>query len=104
MLIRELSPLEKIPAEYRHLVEVKFVVGHALKEDGGVDEVMEGLLREEQDMFGDVLKLDLARGENLREGKILDWIYAVGEGKDRGREAWYLFKIDDDVSYEVRYR
>ena len=52
----------------------------------------------EEREYGDILRLPgLWRGENLRDGKILQWIRDVGEGKD-GRDAWYLFKVDDDVS------
>lgn len=97
-LIRKLSPVLNIPKEYRHLIEMKFVLGHAYREDWSVDEEMEKLLREEQEEYGDLLRLELVHGENLREGKILDWIHAVGSGEDGGREAWWLFKVDDDVS------
>lgn len=98
-LIRRLSPLFNVPPEYRHLIELKFVLGHAYKieEDWAVDEEMEALMAEEQEEFGDMLRLNLAYGENLRWGKILDWIKEVGMGRDGGRESWWLFKVDDDV-------
>ncbi|WWD21417.1 hypothetical protein CI109_105902 [Kwoniella shandongensis] len=95
-LIRRLSPIFQIPPAYRHLIEVKFVVGHAYKEDWSVDEEMEASLTEEQEMYGDMFRLNLYHGENLREGKILDWIRAVGDGEDGGRDSWWLFKVDDD--------
>ncbi|ORY27905.1 hypothetical protein BCR39DRAFT_588985 [Naematelia encephala] len=96
-LIRRLSPLLNIPLPYRHLIELKFVLGHAYKPNWDVDEEMEALLTEEQETYGDLLRLNLVHGENLREGKILDWIHAVGSGNDGGREALWLFKVDDDA-------
>ncbi|KAK8847330.1 hypothetical protein IAR55_005187 [Kwoniella newhampshirensis] len=97
LLIRKLSPLLNVPPAYRHLVELKFVLGHAVNENGQVDEEMEASLAEEQALYGDLIRLDLAHGENLREGKILDWVRAVGNGEDGGRNAWWLFKVDDDA-------
>jgi hypothetical protein len=79
-------------------VELKFVMGHAYKENWEVDQEMEDLLAEEQKQYGDLIRLNLIHGENLREGKILDWIRASGTGDDGGRPGWYLFKMDDDVS------
>jgi len=98
---RELSPLLNIPAPYRHLIELKFVLGHAYRGDWSVDEEMEASLGEEQAVYGDLMRLDLEHGENLREGKILDWIHAVGSGEDGGREAWWVFKVDDDVRHSA---
>jgi hypothetical protein len=97
-LIRRLSPMLNIPLPYRHLVELKFVLGHAEDGDGGVDEAVEALLAEEQNERGDLIRLRIAHGENMNEGKTLDWIRAVGTGQDGGKEAWWLFKVDDDVS------
>lgn len=97
-LIRKHSPLLNLPEEYRHLVEMRFVLGHAYNEDGTVDTELEVLLAEEGRVHDDLIRLDLLHGENLREGKILDWIHAAGTGEDGGRPAWYLFKCDDDVS------
>lgn len=96
--IRRLSPLLSVPESLRHLVELKFVLGHAYKENWEVDQEMEDLLVEEQRRYGDMIRLNLVHGENLREGKILDWIRAAGTGDDGGRQGWYLFKMDDDVS------
>jgi hypothetical protein len=100
-LIRRLSPLYNVPAEYRHLIELKFVLGHSYKieENWAVNEEMEALMAQEQEQFGDMLRLNLTYGENLRYGKILDWINAVGNGRDGGRDSWWLFKVDDDVSH-----
>ncbi|KAL7418343.1 hypothetical protein Q5752_006801 [Cryptotrichosporon argae] len=96
-LIRRLSPLLAVPDEYRHLVEIKFVLGHAYRADWSVDDAMEAALEQEQAEYGDLLRLSLVHGENLREGKILDWIHAVGAGQDGGRDSWWLFKVDDDT-------
>jgi hypothetical protein len=99
-LIRRLSPMYQIPPEYRHLVDIKFVMGYNYLDTWGppLNETMESKIREEEREYGDILRLPgLWRGENLRDGKILQWIRDVGEGKD-GRDAWYLFKVDDDVS------
>ena len=97
-LLRRHSYLNNIPPAYRHLIEIKFVLGHAYKEDWAVDTELELLLAEEQRIHGDLIRLNLEHGENLREGKILDWIHAAGDGSDGGRPGWYLFKVDDDVS------
>ena len=96
-LLRKHSYLQNIPPAYRHLIEIKFVLGHAYKEDWAVDTELEVLLEEEQKLYGDLIRLNLEHGENLREGKILDWIRAAGTGGDGGRPGWYLFKVDDDV-------
>ncbi|WWC88105.1 uncharacterized protein L201_003009 [Kwoniella dendrophila CBS 6074] len=103
-MIRKHSPLFSIPPEYRHLIEVKFVMGHNYHlyeepehKDWTINEEMELALKEEQDKYGDLLRLELIHGENLREGKILEWIRAVGDGEDGGRESCWLFKIDDDT-------
>lgn len=107
-LFRELSPLHQLPPEYRHLVELKFVLGYPLQNNGwdeNVDEEAEARLQAEQAEHGDLFRLEgLWRGENLREGKILQWIRDVGLGKDSPRHAWYLFKLDDDVSWPVTER
>jgi hypothetical protein len=100
-LVRRLSPLNNIPKAYRHLFELKFVLGHAYKPNWEVDEEMEALLAQEQEEYGDLVRLNLVHGENLREGKILDWMRAAGTGDDGGRPAWWLFKVDDDVSASI---
>lgn len=97
-LIRQLTVLDQIPEEYRHLIEIKFVMGHAYKENWEVDQEMEDLLKLEQEEHGDLIRLSLVHGENLREGKILDWMHAAGSGEDGGRPGWWTFKVDDDVS------
>lgn len=98
-LVRELSPIYQIPCEYRHLIEVKFVLGHAYKANWEVDDEIEASLKEEQERYGDLIRLNITHGENLREGKILDWMRAAGSGTDGGRPAWWLFKVDDDVNH-----
>lgn len=100
-LIRSLTVLDQLPPAYRHLVEVKFVLGHAQNKDGTVNEQMEAIIDEEQKKHGDLIRLKLKNGENLREGKLLNWIRAVGAGEDGGRPGQYLFKVDDDVSRET---
>lgn len=99
-LIRRLSPIYQVPPEYRHLIDVKFVLGYNYLDTWGLplNETTESKIREEEREFGDILRLPgLWRGENLRDGKLPQWIRDVGQGKD-GRDAWYLFKVDDDVS------
>ena len=97
-LIRSTSPLLNIPPPYRHLVEVKFIIGSALDSEGEIDREAEKSTDVEEAEHGDLVRLKLKNGDNLREGKILDWIRAVGTGADGGREAWFVFKVDDDVS------
>ena len=97
-LIRTLHPARSVPPELAHLIELKFIVGHARRPDGTPDEEVERSLDAEQAEYGDLIRLNLKNGENLREGKILDWVHAVGSGNDGGRPSWWLFKVDDDVS------
>ena len=95
-LIRQLSPLLNLPEAYRHLVEIRFVLGHHLK-DGRPDPEVEKGIEMERRTYGDILQLEgLKDGDNLRQGKFLRWLQAtVREGE---RPAWYTFKMDDDVS------
>ena len=97
-VIRRLSPIYSIPAHLRNLVEVKFVLGKPKHPDGRIDEEKQREFDDEQTEYGDLFQLDLKNGENLREGKILDWIRAVADGEDGGRDSLWLFKMDDDVS------
>lgn len=97
-IIRRLSPIYTIPEQYRHLVEVKFVMGKPTLPNGDLDVKKQAQFDAEQKKHGDLFQLDLKHGENLREGKILDWIRAVGDGEDGGRDSHWLFKMDDDVS------
>lgn len=96
--IRSVSPLYNIPPAYRHLIELKFILGHAVHQNGTANLEEEDKIEQEQETYGDLVRLQLKNGENLREGKILQWIHAVGAGLDSNREAWYVFKVDDDVS------
>lgn len=102
--IRSVSPHLNMPAEYRHLVEIKFVMGYFLKE-GKPDLEAEKVLEAEQKEHGDLIRLPgMYNGENLREGKILTWMRAIGLHEDGGRDAWWLFKCDDDVSFLVIFK
>jgi hypothetical protein len=104
-LIRRYSPLLSVPPEYRHLVELKFVLGHPqmrrneTEDEWGWD--AETTLAQEQDVHGDLLRLDgLHRGENMNEGKSWEWLRHVG--REGGRKAWWVLKCDDDVSGACR--
>lgn len=99
-LIRSISPIQNIPEKYRHLIEIKFVLGIPLDQEAReIDAEIEESLVEEQRTHGDLIRLrGLKNGENIREGKILEWLKAVGDGDDGDREAWFVFKMDDDVS------
>ncbi|RSH95830.1 hypothetical protein EHS25_000923 [Saitozyma podzolica] len=99
-LIRRYSPLLSVPPEYRHLVELKFVLGHPqmrrneTEDEWGWD--AEATLAQEQDVHGDLLRLDgLHRGENMNEGKSWEWLRHVG--REGGRKAWWVLKCDDDT-------
>jgi hypothetical protein len=94
-MIRTHNPDLSVPAEYRHLVEIKFVLGHSEVREGMSDEEKEGIKREEkkieleQAVFGDLIRLDnLKHGENMNEGKTLEWIRWVG--RPGGREAQWV--------------
>ena len=82
-LIRNHSPVSTIPAEYRHLVEVKFVVGSAASAHD------QEILDAEQQEYGDLIQMNnLRNGENMDEGKSLDWARWVGQHSVR--EAWWV--------------
>ncbi|EIW73324.1 hypothetical protein TREMEDRAFT_73046 [Tremella mesenterica DSM 1558] len=92
-LIREYSPMHYIPREYRHLIEFNFVLGRLPLIENVMDPVE---LKKEQEEYGDMIFLDgLKGGENMNDGKTLDWVKAVGRGK-AGKEAWWVVKCDDD--------
>ena len=98
-MIRKVSPLNDLPYEYRHLVEMRFVLGHHLLPNGEVDMVVEEGLRIEQEERGDILQLHhLKHGNCLREGKFLYWLQATEQPGER--DAWWTMKIDDDVSVD----
>jgi hypothetical protein len=94
--LREYHPHLSVPVEYRHLVEVKFILGkYHISEEADNEEVAriereEAAIEEEQRINGDVVRLDgLQDGENMNQGKTLAWIRWVG--REGGREAqWVL--------------
>lgn len=100
-LIRRYHPLQAVPEGYRHLVELKFVLGRAPPrgnetDDEWVWEDDEALQREEE-THGDLLRLEgLKGGENMNEGKSWEWVRHVG--REGARPAWWVLKCDDDVS------
>lgn len=82
-LIRHLSPINAVPPQLRHLIEVKFVIGRSSDPE---DELM---LDKEQAEFGDLIRLDdLQGGENMDQGKTQRWARWVG--RPGGREAWWV--------------
>lgn len=69
-LIRELSPLEALPERLRHLVEIKFVLGHPPTTEGDSHFISEEVLAFEQAQHGDLLRLrNLEGGDNMDHGK-----------------------------------
>jgi hypothetical protein len=93
--IRSVDLLQSIPPEYRHLIEMKFVLGRS------EDEEWEKQLDIEAAEYGDLVRLDnLFDGENMDHGKSARWIRYVG--REGGRKAWWVFKCDDDVSFIIR--
>lgn len=97
-LIRQHSTLKWIPEGYRHLVEVKFVVGY--HDPDSFDEQAEKEereLEEEMTVHGDIIRLEgLVHGDNMNNGKTWEWIrWVVKESTRRGQ---WVFKCDDDVS------
>ncbi len=68
-------------------MEIKYVVGQARDENGEIDLHMKRSREEEQQTYRDLMSLKgLKHGENHCEGKILEWLRAVGNGQDGGRE------------------
>lgn len=106
-LIRYHHPLFAIPEEYRHLVDVKFVIGYPREEcRGRVNEARcPGVAEEEraiaeEEKHGDLIRLEgLKDGENMDEGKTWEWMRYIG--REGGREAQWVFKCDDDVSSKL---
>ncbi|WVW81846.1 hypothetical protein I302_103844 [Kwoniella bestiolae CBS 10118] len=103
MLIRELGLMEAVPEEYRHLVEIKFVLGINSEAKEGEDEDKHRIgLEEEKEidtemkMYGDLIRLRLLEnGENMNNGKSWEWLRYVG--REGGRKAWWVMKCDDDT-------
>ena len=97
-VIRSVSPMLNLPRQFRHLVDIKFVLGYPLNRKGDIERSLEDRIRAEQSIHRDLFRLEgLKDGENIRQGKILDWMRAVGTRLDGGREALWVFKMDDDV-------
>jgi len=96
-LIRDYHPLNSVPEEYRHLVEIKFVLGHSEVHDDMRPEEKERLEMEEREMiveqreFGDLIRLKgLHGGVNMNQGKTIEWMRWVG--KEGGRESqWVMY-------------
>jgi hypothetical protein len=83
-LIRRLSPLHSVPPAFRHLVEVKFVLGRSHDPD------VEKELDSEEGECGDLIRLDgLTDGENMDKGKTVNWIRWVGRPGGRGAQ-WVM--------------
>jgi hypothetical protein len=96
-LIRKYHPLQTIPEEYRHLVEIKFVLGRYHlspepemgSEERKKIEMEEEEMQAEQDMYGDLIRLEgLHGGENMNQGKTIEWMKWVG--REGGREAQWV--------------
>lgn len=69
--IRERHPLFSIPKGYRHLVEVKFVIGFT-SEDRDDSWQKQDEVEREQETHGDLLQIPgLKNGENMNEGKTI---------------------------------
>jgi hypothetical protein len=90
-LIRKYHPLLSVPAEYRHLVDVRFILGRNSPDDNDAGiRAEEKAIEEEQNRYGDLVRLEgLHNGENMNQGKTLAWMRWVG--REGGREAqWVL--------------
>jgi len=92
--IRSHHPIFTIRPEYRHLIEVKFVLGrypvgnmsrselHERKEE-------EMRIEREDETYGDLIRLErLKNGENMNNGKSLEWVRWIG--REGAREANWL--------------
>jgi hypothetical protein len=98
-LIRQFHPINSVPEEYRHLVEIKFVLGHNEVHDDMSSEEKDKLEMEEREMiveqreFGDLIRLEgLHHGENMNQGKTIEWMRWVG--REGGREAqWVMYVL-----------
>nr|ODN87591.1 hypothetical protein L203_03370 [Cryptococcus depauperatus CBS 7841] len=94
-LIRHHSTLETIPEAYRHLIEVKFVLGKPPPGHAIYDEKEALEIDREEKLYGDLVRLEgLRGGENMNEGKSLEWLRWVGRRK---RVGLWVLKCDDDT-------
>ncbi|WVQ80920.1 hypothetical protein IAT38_003027 [Cryptococcus sp. DSM 104549] len=95
-LIRQYHPLATIPAKYRHLVDLKFILGRQQPGSEWWDPEEEAEMKKEERKYGDLVRLKhLHNGENMNEGKTWEWLRWVG--REGGREAWWVLKCDDDT-------
>ncbi|WVR03582.1 hypothetical protein IAU60_000574 [Kwoniella sp. DSM 27419] len=93
-VIRDVDLIQAIPDPYRHLIEIKFVLGVNLDIEANREE--EAAIAREAETYGDLIRLkDLHNGENMNEGKTWEWLRYVG--RTGGREAWWVLKCDDDT-------
>lgn len=88
-LIRSQDRLAAIPPVYRHMVELRFILGRCVIE---CDE-----LEAEQAEHGDLFMLDM--DENMDRGKTTMWLRSLNQ--EGMREALWVFKVDDDVSHSM---
>lgn len=73
--LRSMSPLLNVPPDFRHLIEVKFVMGYIIGENWLQREALD----REQAKHGDLLFLTgLHDGENMNNGKTIQWIQYLG--------------------------
>ena len=99
-VIREHHPLYNVDPAYRHLVDIRFILG---RPDPSTEMTAEEREEEreialEHEAYGDVVRLDdLFKGDNMNNGKSWQWIDWVGQG-GAGRTAWWVMKCDEDVS------
>jgi hypothetical protein len=103
-LIRDHHPLNSVPEGYRHLVEIKFVLGHKEIHDEMSSEEKERLEMEEREMiveqreFGDLIRLEgLHGGENMNQGKTIEWMRWVG--REGGRESQWVMYVLHTLSW-----
>lgn len=88
--IRKHHPLTSIPRGYRHLVEVKFVIGYPPAEHDGTTWQTQDEVRREQAQHGDLAQLEgLEDGENMNKGKTMQW---VNSGRRAGIDADWLHR------------
>lgn len=93
--IREHHPIRSIHPRYRHLVEIKFVLGrhesHGLGSLQIYEVELENMkLEEEQAIHGDLVRLEgLRNGKNMDDGKTLEWARWVGR-KGARQAQWVL--------------
>ena len=99
-LLREAGVYD-VTRAYRHLLEVKFILGRPLPPLSASEEAEEDEIAMETAKYGDIVRLDgLVGGENMNRGKTWSWIRHVG--REGGRQAWWVIKCDDDVSGLIR--